>query len=206
MPQRHRPSAGSGPVRAVPQAYNSTALFAQRLKMPRAWGVRAAEGCGSFRHAKGTILRPVMYRGDPGDTGGCLTGLYGRVKSACDLVRSKPSSSATWGSTASTPTRSASGGFTSAGRPLSEEPGRTHLHTTAPNVSPLKFPSVHGGMPRSRHCVQPHCRPDTPRLRHPRHRRRHRCHHSLTCPFGAISASGSSRCGCCGTQSGRASA
>ena len=40
--QRHRPSAGSGPVRAVPQAYNSTALFAQRLKMPRAWGVRAA--------------------------------------------------------------------------------------------------------------------------------------------------------------------
>ena len=45
--------------------------------------------------------------------------------SACDLVRSKPSSSATWGSTASTPTRSASGGFTSAGRPLSEEPGRT---------------------------------------------------------------------------------
>ena len=65
-----------------------------------------------------------MYRGDPGDTGGGLTGFYGRVKSACDLVRSKPSSSATWGSTASTPTRSASGGFTSAGRPLSEEPGR----------------------------------------------------------------------------------
>jgi hypothetical protein len=56
-------------------------------------------------------------------------GFHGRVKSACDLVRSKPSSSATWrlgldGFDGRRPTRSASGGFTSAGRPLSEEPGR----------------------------------------------------------------------------------
>ena len=71
----------------------STALFTCRRKLPQAWGVRAGESrqrgddvmltsevrCGSVRHAIGTILRPVMYRGDPGDTGGGLTGFYGRV-------------------------------------------------------------------------------------------------------------------------------
>ena len=78
----------------------------------RVW-VLYALGMLSEPHTVTGKLHGVMYRGDPGDTGGCLTGLYWRVKSARDLVRSKHASSATWGSRASTPPRSASEGFRS---------------------------------------------------------------------------------------------
>ena len=80
---------------------------------------------------KGTILRPVhaVSSGEIPLTGGFLWVIE---ECACDLARSKLSSSATWDSTASTPTRLASGGFTSADRPLPKEPGRSqHFMSTS---------------------------------------------------------------------------
>ena len=91
--------------------------------------VRAAEGCGSFRHAKGTILRPVhaVSSGEIPLTGGFLWVIE---ECACDLARSKPKTLIFGhlgldGFDAHKVGHLASGGFTSADRPLPEEPGRS---------------------------------------------------------------------------------
>ena len=95
---RCRAGARARSPAASPRRHATTRSDAIHLRSIRVLQ-RSGEGCASgvavrvskacYRDHTWTGKLRGRYRGDPGDTGGCLSALYGRIQSACDLQGSR---------------------------------------------------------------------------------------------------------------------
>ena len=93
----------------TPSSWRPTSPESLRTPPPRATHPGFARSSSSRSWC--TAISRTRYRRE--DPGGICCSVHGRVKSVCDLVRSKHASSATWGFKGSRrPQASASGGFT----------------------------------------------------------------------------------------------